>query len=419
MGNVETLLDPCNLGINTFYIYDEYSPKLSEIRKDIKSVEVLIAKIKKDIRENIQKDVSVKIRPNGEIVVKKESSDLIENLKDREDLIYSAETYMNVTFKIKSTEEIYRLEQQITELKKEEEEEEFLVRKRITESLKEDIESIIENCRCIGRLDLLLARGYFSIGIKGVKPLISDEEILRIVNGRHLKLEFKLIKDKKKYTPISIDVGKGVSCITGANMGGKTVTIKMIGMLITMAQLGLYVPADFMEFSPRNFVYTSIGDLQSTDKGLSTFGAEIEKMKEAISMADLKGLILIDELASGTNPKEGYAISKAIINYLKLKNSITIITTHFDGLADDYDVRHLQVQGLSEVDFTKLLIDLKSRDDMGMNVIHEYMDYRLKEIRNPEEVPKDAINISRLMGLDENILKDAKNILSSFNTNGR
>ena len=419
MESVESLLDPSNLGINTFYIYDEYSPSLAEIRKDMKAIESLIIKIKKDIREKIQNDISIKIRSNDEIIVNKDNSDLIENLRNRNDLIYSAETYMNVTFKIKSTEETYRLEQQITELKKQEEEEEFIVRKRITENLKEEVEFIVENCKCIGRLDLLLARGYFAVGIKGVRPIISKNEILRIVNGRHLKLEFKLIKDKKKYTPVSIDISKGVSCITGANMGGKTVTLKMIGMLVTMAQMGLYVPADSMEFSPRNFVYTSIGDSQSTDKGLSTFGAEIEKMKEAIKMSDLKGLILIDELASGTNPKEGYAISKAIINYLKLRNSITIITTHFDGLADDEQVRHLQVQGLSEVDFAKLLMDLKSRDDMGMDVIHEYMDYRLKEIKNPEEVPKDAINISRLMGLDENILEDAKDILSSFNTNGR
>jgi DNA mismatch repair ATPase MutS len=245
--------------------------------------------------------------------------------------------------------------------------------------------------------------------------MLSTEEILEIEDGRQLKLAFKHKADKKPYTPVSITLNKGVACITGANMGGKTVTLRMVGMLTAMAQMGLYVPAKKMTVSPRNFIYISVGDDQSTDKGLSTFGAEIEHMKEVISMADLKGLILVDELASGTNPKEGYAISKAIINYLKDKNSMTIITTHFDGLADDEAVCHYQVSGLSHVDFDALLIELRSDDNLGMDRIHEYMDYRLKVIHNNEEVPKDAINISRLMGLDQEILEDAKTILTSFN----
>lgn len=411
---VEKLLDPEDLGVNTFYIYDGYSKKLGQIRKDMKAVEHLMTKIKLDRKDLVEKTYKVKIRLNGEIVVKKEEKELIATLNTSDLLLYTAETYMTVTYKIRGTEELDRLDEQITELKREEEAEEYKVRLDLSHELAEHVDALKDNCQRIGALDLLLAKGYYANGIEGVKPKLLDEECLEIVDGRHLKIAFTHRAEKKPYTPVSISLNKGVSCITGANMGGKTVTLRMVGMLTAMAQMGLYVPASKMALSPRNFIYISVGDDQSTDKGLSTFGAEIEHMKDVISMADLKGLILVDELASGTNPKEGYAISKAIINYLKEKNSMTIITTHFDGLADDEDVCHYQVCGLSNVDFDALLIELKSDEELRMGRIHDYMDYRLKVIHSNEEVPKDAINISRLMGLNQEILQDAKGILTSL-----
>lgn len=418
LAEVEALMDPEALKVNTFYIYDAYSDKLQSIRNDMKAVEHLISKIKKDQKETVESKHQLKVRLNGEIVVKKEEKDKIETLNASELLVYAAETYMTVTYRIRGSEELDRLEEQKTELRREEEIEEYNVRKQLSTALGLYLKAIEHNCQSIGALDLLLARAYYAIGIEGVKPKLSDEETLDIRDGRHLKIAFKHRAEKKPYTPVSISLKRGVSCITGANMGGKTVTLRMVGMLTAMAQMGLYVPAKEMTFSPRNFIYISVGDDQSTDKGLSTFGAEIEHMKEVIQMAELKGLILVDELASGTNPKEGYAISKAIINYLKEKNSMTIITTHFDGLADDKDICHYQVSGLSHVDFDALLIELKSDEELGMDKIHEHMDYRLKVIQSNEEVPKDAINISRLMGLNQEILEDAKEILSSFNKSG-
>lgn len=415
---VAKLLDPEGLKVNTFYLYDGYSENLKTIRSDMKAVDHLMSKIKKDQKETVESTHDVKVRLNGEIIVKKEEKDKIAQLNASDLLVYAAETYMTVTYRIRGSEELDRLEEQVTELKREEEAEEYTIRKQLSETLCNYVEALQNNCDCIAALDLLLARGYYAIGVEGVKPELVEEEHLEIVDGRHLKIAFTHRAEKKPYTPVSISLSKGVSCITGANMGGKTVTLRMVGMLTAMAQMGLYVPAKKMTLSPRNFIYISVGDDQSTDRGLSTFGAEIEHMKEVISMADLKGLILVDELASGTNPKEGYAISKAIINYLKEKNSMTIITTHFDGLADDKDVCHYQVSGLSHVDFDALLIELKSDEELGMDRIHEHMDYRLRIIHSNEEVPKDAINISRLMGLNQEILENAKDILTSFNKSG-
>ncbi len=397
---LEELFDPQKTGTNTFYIYDEYSENLSRIRKEIREVDAEISKERKKVKNQVEKDLNIKLRPNGEITINKTNSELIEKFRHYELLAYGVETYMNITFKIKSTSRIDKLSSKLEGLRSLEEEEEYKVRQYLSREINKYIEIIDKNIEAIARLDLLIAKGYHAIGFKAVRPEITDESRIYIQEGRHIKVEQRLRQEGREFTPITLDLNKGVTCITGANMGGKTVALRLIGMLSAMAQYGMFVPAERMIFSLKDFIFFSMGDMQSTDMGLSTFGGEIVKIKEAIKRSDKKGLILIDELARGTNPKEGYAISKAIINYLREKETITVITTHFDGLADDQKVKHLQVMGLSIEDFEQV-----------SQPLHYYMDYRLREIKDVKEVPKDAIKISRLMGLDEEILKNAEEIL--------
>ncbi|WP_432662536.1 hypothetical protein R9X47_18615 [Wukongibacter baidiensis] len=410
MPHLEKLFDPQGTETNTFYIYDEYSKKLGKIRKDLRDIENKINKERKDLRKRVEADLNVKLRPNGEITVNKDNTDLINKFKAYELLNYSLETYMNITFKTINTVDIDDLSREFQELKVLESEEELKVRRKLSEEIKKYLKVIEKNICAIGKLDLLVAKGYHAVGFKCVKPEIIDSNNLYILNGRNIKVEQSLRKSGREFTPITIELHRGVTCITGANMGGKTVSLKTIGFLLAMAQYGMFVPAEEMRFSLKQFIFLSVGDMQSTDKGLSTFGGEILKIKEAIKESDKEGLILIDELARGTNPKEGYALSKAIINYLKNKETITIITTHFDGLADDGDVKHLQVRGLSLEDFKKISEKIKE-EKQGIEMLHHFMDYRLIEINDIKEVPKDAINISRLMGLDEDILSDAESIL--------
>jgi len=407
---LEELMDPNDLGVNTFYIYDEYSPKLMEIRRTKRSLERKISEMRKVKLKRVQDELNVKVRPNGELTVSKERKDLIENFEQHQELVYSSETYMNITFKIKSDEEIDGALSEIENLKKHEEDEEYVIRTYLSRVFADNLKELSWEIEKIGNLDFLLGKAYFSKGIDGVKPVISEEDEIKLVNARHLKVEETLRQNDGTFTALTLDVKKGVTCITGANMGGKSVSLKTIGMNLIIAQFGLFVPAEYMAFYPKRFIFLSMGDAQSPDMGLSTFGAEMVNLKEAINIADHGGLLLIDELARGTNPREGRAISKAIINYLKAKDSITVITTHFDGLADDEEVLHLQVTGLADVDIEEMLFEL-SQDEEGIKTLHKYMDYTLKEVKHIEEVPKDAINISTLMGLNEEIIENAKKFL--------
>lgn len=405
MRTIVDLLDPEDIGINSFYIYDGYSDPLRLIRQSIREIENHIQLEKKSIRDEISEQLNLKIRPNGEITIKKHDEALVNDLDHHEHIAYVSDTLMHRTYRVKTSQEILSHQKELDRLKLDEEAEELEIRVMLTHKLNDHLENIKHNIHQIGHMDLLMAKAYFAIAFHMTRPVIGQNMIIE--DGIHLKVQEYLNQEELEFMPISISINDGMTCITGANMGGKTICLRLLGQMQTMAQYGLFVPCKRFEFELKNFIFLSSQDAQSIDKGLSTFGAEMVNISEVLRIADKKGLILIDELARGTNPKEGFAISKAIINYLKTKNSVSVITTHFDGLADEEDVLHLQVKGLKDVNFEDLKINI-SRD---LDVIHQMMDYRLELIKGPEAVPKDAIRISKLMGVDDEILEDARRIL--------
>ena len=400
---VEAVLDPEKTGIKTFYIYDNYSAALSEIRKKKASCEHKLDILKKKAIKEAEEKLGMPVRSNGEITVSKSQVDLIKKLNDNRMLQALGETYINVTYRVRPSEDMLILMKSIEAMKGEETIEEALILEKLSEQIADRGSEILTVMAAIAEFDLIVAKAYLANSYNGVKPLICDAARLVMVNGRHPLVEAGLRKKGKSFTPISVSLDRGVALITGANMGGKTISLKMIGLLAAMAQYGFLVPAEHMEVGMNSYIYISAGDEQSIDLGLSTFGAEIRSVKEALMKSSEQGLVLIDELARGTNPHEGYAISKAIISYLADKPCITVITTHFDGLVRE-GIKCLQVKGLRNIDFESM----KDPD-----AISEYMDYTLIEVEGESKVPQDAINISRLMGVPEEILRQAEEILKT------
>lgn len=396
---VRKLLDPYDYGVKSFYVYDCYSKRLEKIRKDLKDYERQVKIIKNQIHEDLKANYAVKVKRNGEILVNKSNEDLIKVLKSHERLYYKSENVMSVIFDLKISGDIQKLLKRIDDLKTIEEKEVYQVRQNLTKGIADYLSDLVDNYHNIGKLDLLIGKGYFSMAFKTTKPKLLKKPGIFIKEGRHLIVEKNLVSQDKKYTPISIDLKPGVTLITGANMGGKTVSLKMIGLLCYIAQLGLFVPAESFEFYPLNFISTSIGDFQDINKGLSSFGSEIQCIKSVMDRKESFGLLLIDELARGTNPTEGFALSKSIIDYMKEKKYITVISTHFDGLVED-DIDHYQVKGLKEI-----------KAGLGIEALEQHMDYTLISVKEIEEIPKDALNIARYLGFDEKVIANAESYL--------
>lgn len=405
--DLERHLDPEDTGLSTFYIYDSYSEELRAIRQEKREVEKEIKREKRQLKEEIERKLNIRLRPDGRVILPKDEKELIETIEDYPYLTYISETYINITYSIKPTDDMNLLERRYLILKDKEEKEEEKIKENLSKQIGKNSKSLFKNMASIGKMDFVFGRASFAVEIDGVKPKITKDHSINIVEGRHPKVEELLKAKGLKFTPISIGLKEGVGCITGANMGGKTVSLKLIGLLTAMAQYGLMVPAKEMTLGLNQFIKTSIGDLQSTDKGLSTFGGEIKLIQEAVERSQERGLILIDELARGTNPEEGYAISKAIVEYLRDKNSITLLTTHYDHIGNMDQVIHFQVIGLSNVDLDHLKAQLQNEEN-EIDIINKHMDYRLKIVDKTTKVPKEAINIARIMGLDEQIIHRAE-----------
>ena len=396
------LLDPAHEGLNTFYIYDEYSEELKGIRNEKKQTEKDIYLLRKKIKEQVEKRYNIKFNLKGETTISKAEKEKIDALSKDSNLRISGENYLSIIFKIKNSEEADRFEQKLESLKKEEEEEEFRIRQSISQEIKGYYDVIMNNINVIGETDYIIAKANYGQKTRSVEPEIISELEVSVKSGRNLKLENTLKEKHKEYIPVDLNLRKNVICITGANMGGKTVSLRMIGQIAAMAAYGMFVPCEYARLCLFDHIFISVGDDQSIEKGLSTFGAEIVNLKEALDYSDERCLILIDELAGGTNPKEGYAITKAVVNYLINKSCITVLTTHYDNVANDENVQNLQVAGLMLPDEAYLL------KINNIDQISKYMDYRLIEVKYKKDIPKDAIKIAKMAGIKQEIIKEAE-----------
>jgi len=184
----------------------------------------------------------------------------------------------------------------------------------------------------IARLDLDIAKARYSKVIKAVAPWVSEQEVsdrrLRLVRARHPLLTGNVV-------PVSIDLDRDqeVLLITGPNAGGKTVTLKTVGLLAMMAQAGLHVPAEEAHFPRFDGIYADIGDQQSISESLSTFSSHITNLKGIMSSATVNSLVLVDELGTSTDPEEGSALASAVLRYFQKIGSFVVGTTHHRGVA--------------------------------------------------------------------------------------
>lgn len=402
------ILDPRKDRINTFYIYDDFSEDLAEHRKEKKELEKSIRKKQKQRKEEIRKNYGINLTPKFDIVISRTSDDF-EKAKSIADLEPVAEDYMSVTFKLAYSDEVYELVNKVEALNTKIEEEETVIREWLSKEVSKHSEVLLSNGQKIGRLDFVIAKVIYAVEHACVEPEIVEEHVVEIVNGRQLQVEDILKSKGKEYCPVSISLEEGVTCITGANMGGKTISLKLSGLVPIMAQYGLFVPCERAKVGLSNFMQILIGDSQSVERGLSSFGSEMEELKEILDHAQDRSLLLIDEIASGTNPVEGLALTRSLVDYLKVKPYIALITTHFEAVAEEREVKNMQVRGLADADFNKLDSELRyANRKERINVIGKYMDYRLCEVEENREIPKDALNIAKMLGINKEIIEGAQ-----------
>ena len=286
-----------------------------------------------------------------------------------------------------------------------EEEEERLIRTRLTEALQPYIEDIRENGRVCADLDLLLEKARIATEKRLVKPVLSNDTLV-LEEALHPEVAHLLEEKGRTFTPVSLTMGRGCTLITGANMGGKSVALNTVICNTMLALCGCFVFAKHMEVPLFKNLCLITEDEQSTKRGLSSFGAEVVRMKEtAETVMQSFAFVVLDEFARGTNPEEGAALVRAVTTWLSSQQAISLVVTHYDGVAK-CATKHYRVRGLQEMDFERTAQEIKAGGGDGVSVIASHMNYGLREADKDEKVVSEARTVCRLLGLQEEIMEN-------------
>lgn len=285
---------------------------------------------------------------------------------------------------------VVELNNDVKKLLADEKEEVERILRLLSGQIAKNSKEILLDLQIITQLDVIFAKAKFAHQFKAYPPLLDKGSSLVIKKGRHPLIDQNIV------VPVDVQVGDAVKTliITGSNAGGKTVTLKIIGLFALMTQSGLFLPAAADTQMPvfEQF-FADIGDEQSIEQSLSTFSGQIKNVSAIVEKAGNRSLVLLDEICAGTDPKEGAALAMAILDRLYAKGAITVLTTHYSELK----TFAFQTTGMenASVEFDNVSLEPTYRILMGL------------------PGSSNAFHIAARLGLDVNIVNNARGYLDS------
>lgn len=404
------MLDPENSGSPAFYISDRYSDTLATIREEVRALQRLLRSAREVQVSKVTADLGVVFNPAGEIPIPRLDSDLRRRIEASGLFLLSRETYTDTYFDLKLSPQELDLRSKLEAAHIAEDAEEESVREKLSQAVRSEAEELHQTFVSLGYLDFVLAKAKLARQWGCSRPRLHRDATnltLEFTDARHPKVEAELLQQQRPFAPISLKLGQGLAVITGANMGGKTVTLRTIGLLAALAAHGLFIPVTELTLTLFNHIAILAGDYDVNVTGLSRFGQEVAGLNIMLPQKDNQSLLLFDELAASTNPTEGSALAIAVSEYLMDSRSIAVLTTHYDLSARLAGVDHWQVKGLSQVSQASLEEALSENSSASLGHLSDLMDFSLQQVTAQSSHPREAIRVASYLNLPTEIIQRA------------
>lgn len=376
-------------------VRDTASPELSNIRRELARTEGSISRTLYSILRSAQseglidKDVTPAMR-DGRLVIP-----IVPNMKRRVKGIIHDESASGKTLYVEPTE-VVEANNRVRELEAEERREVIRILTEIAKTIRPHVPQIIASYKFLAQIDLIRAKAELAKLIGGTEPETGKYPLIDWIEASHPLLRLSLEKQGKKVVPLEIMLtrAKRMLIISGPNAGGKSVCLKTVGLLQYMLQCGLSIPvSERSQTGIFQNILIDIGDEQSIEDDLSTYSSHLTNMKNMMKSANDRTLILIDEFGTGTEPQIGGAIAEAVLKQFCIKKAYGVITTHYQNLKHFADSHEGVVNGAM----------LYDRHHMQA----------LFQLQIGQPGSSFAIEIARKIGLPEQVIHDASEIVGS------
>ena len=376
-------------------IKDNASTELSRIRRELANTMGSISRSLNSILRNAQsegyvdKDVAPTMR-DGRLVIP-----VAPGLKRKIKGIVHDESASGKTVFIEPAE-VVEANNRIRELEGDERREIIRILTEFSNTLRPSIPEILQSYEFLAEIDFIRAKSHFAIQTNSIKPSLENEQLLDWTMAFHPLLQLSLAKHGKKVVPLDIELNlkRRILIISGPNAGGKSVCLKTVGLLQYMLQCGMLVPMhERSHVGLFGSIFIDIGDEQSIEDDLSTYSSHLTNMKIMMKNCNERSLILIDEFGGGTEPQIGGAIAEAVLKRFNIKGTFGVITTHYQNL------KHFAEDHEGVVNGAMLY------DRHLMQALFQL------QIGNPGS--SFAVEIARKIGLPEDVIADASEIVGS------
>ena len=376
-------------------IKDNASTELSRIRRELANTMGSISRSLNSILRNAQsegyvdKDVAPTMR-DGRLVIP-----VAPGLKRKIKGIVHDESASGKTVFIEPAE-VVEANNRIRELEGDERREIIRILTEFSNTLRPSIPEILQSYEFLAEIDFIRAKSHFAIQTNSIKPSLENEQLLDWTMAVHPLLQLSLAKHGKKVVPLDIELNlkQRILIISGPNAGGKSVCLKTVGLLQYMLQCGMLVPMhERSHVGLFGSIFIDIGDEQSIEDDLSTYSSHLTNMKIMMKNCNERSLILIDEFGGGTEPQIGGAIAEAVLKRFNIKGTFGVITTHYQNL------KHFAEDHEGVVNGAMLY------DRHLMQALFQL------QIGNPGS--SFAVEIARKIGLPEDVIADASEIVGS------